>query len=114
MPRRPRIKLAGMPQHIVQRGIDREACVYADDDLQKLTASLRQWYFEKGGLFLSEKSRDSYFALQDAIKKVLDVKGQSGGATVDEETYENLRKSGSELRTALTRDVGTRKSPKLN
>ena len=84
------------------------------DDLYKLTASLRQWYFEQGGLFLSEKSRDTYFALQDAIKKVLDAKGQPGAATVDEETYEDLRKSGSNLRTALTRDVGTRKSPKLN
>lgn len=84
------------------------------DDLYKLTASLRQWYFEQGGLFLSEKSRDTYFALQDAIKEVLDVKGQSGEATVDEATYEDLRKSGSDLRTELTRDVGTRKSPKLN
>ena len=84
------------------------------DDLYKLTASLRQWYFEQGGLFLSEKSRDTYFALQDAIKKVLDAKGQPGVTTVDEGTYEDLRKSGSDLRTALTRDVGTRKSPKLN
>lgn len=84
------------------------------DDLYKLTASLRQWYFERGGLFLSEKSRDKYFALQDAIEKVLDIKGQPGAAMVDDGTYECLRKSGSDLRTALTRDVGTRKAPKLN
>jgi hypothetical protein len=45
---------------------------------------------------------------------VLDVKGQSGEGKVEGETYEDLRKSGSDLRTALTRDVGTRKSPKLN
>jgi hypothetical protein len=30
MPRRPRIKLAGVPQHIVQRGINREPCFFAD------------------------------------------------------------------------------------
>ena len=30
MPRRPRIKLAGIPQHIVQRGINREACFFAN------------------------------------------------------------------------------------
>jgi hypothetical protein len=30
MPRRPRIKLAGMPQHIVQRGINREPCSAAN------------------------------------------------------------------------------------
>ena len=32
MPRRPRIKLAGIPQHIVQRGINREACFFAEED----------------------------------------------------------------------------------
>lgn len=32
MPRRPRIKLAGMPQHIVQRGINREPCFFAEED----------------------------------------------------------------------------------
>ena len=32
MPRRPRIKLAGVPQHIVQRGINREPCFYAEED----------------------------------------------------------------------------------
>jgi len=32
MPRRPRIKLAGVPQHIVQRGINREPCFFAEED----------------------------------------------------------------------------------
>jgi hypothetical protein len=32
MPRRSRIKLAGIPQHIVQRGINREPCFFADED----------------------------------------------------------------------------------
>jgi putative transposase len=34
MPRRPRIKLAGLPQHIVQRGINREPCFFAEEDHQ--------------------------------------------------------------------------------
>jgi len=32
MPRRPRIHLAGVPLHIVQRGHNRDACFFADDD----------------------------------------------------------------------------------
>ena len=32
MPRRPRIKLAGIPQHVVQRGINREPCFFAEED----------------------------------------------------------------------------------
>lgn len=48
MPRRPRIKLAGMPQHIVQRGINREACFFADEDyhcyLHWLAKSAADWH----------------------------------------------------------------------
>lgn len=32
MPRRPRIRLAGLPQHVVQRGINREPCFFAEED----------------------------------------------------------------------------------
>ena len=45
MPRRPRINLADIPQHVVQRGINREPCFFAEEDyhcyldwLQKLAA----------------------------------------------------------------------------
>jgi putative transposase len=32
MPRRPRIKLAENPQHLVQRGVNREPCFFAEED----------------------------------------------------------------------------------
>ena len=32
MPRCPRIKLAGLPQHVVQRGINRAPCFFAEED----------------------------------------------------------------------------------
>jgi putative transposase len=32
MPRRPRIHLAGVPLHSVQRGPNREACLFGEDD----------------------------------------------------------------------------------
>lgn len=48
MPRRPRIKLAGMPQHIVQRGINREPCFFAEEDyhsyLQWLEKAAADWH----------------------------------------------------------------------
>lgn len=47
MPRRPRIKLAGLPQHLVQRGINRMACFFADEDyhcyLHWLKKSAADW-----------------------------------------------------------------------
>ncbi len=48
MPRRPRIKLAGMPQHIVQRGINRAPCFFAEEDyhfyLHWLEKSAVDWH----------------------------------------------------------------------
>ncbi len=32
MPRRPRIALAGLPLHLIQRGNNRSACFFCDDD----------------------------------------------------------------------------------
>lgn len=34
MPRRPRVIVPNTPQHIIQRGNNRQACFYADDDYQ--------------------------------------------------------------------------------
>ena len=48
MPRRPRIKLADVPQHVVQRGINREPCFFADEDyhcyLHWLQKSAADWH----------------------------------------------------------------------
>ena len=47
MPRRPRLVLPGVPIHLVQRGVDRQACVFDDadrcaylDDLAKIAADV--------------------------------------------------------------------------
>jgi putative transposase len=42
MPRRPRIDAPGLPQHIVQRGIDRQACFFTDRDRVQYLADLRE------------------------------------------------------------------------
>jgi putative transposase len=34
MPRRPRLQVAGLPVHIIQRGNNRQACFFADEDYQ--------------------------------------------------------------------------------
>ena len=47
MPRPHRIHLAGVPQHIVQRGVDRQAVFFADTDRQfflKTLAETASWY----------------------------------------------------------------------
>ena len=48
MPCRPRIKLADVPQHVVQRGINREPCFFAEEDyhcyLHWLHKSAADWH----------------------------------------------------------------------
>lgn len=48
MPRKPRMYLAGIPAHIVQRGNNRDACFYSDDDylfyLEVLAQGLRRYH----------------------------------------------------------------------
>ena len=67
---------------------------------KKLLADLDHWYFEGGGLFLSDISYQSFEELLRAL-----------------DTYDgvpaHLRPVGSKLRTALAYDIGGRKRPLL-
>jgi len=76
-----------------------------------LTQALRSWYFETGGLFLSERSRDAYFAVQDALKVVCEDTDLNESHPITGKRFETIRKKGSTLRTHMTLDVGTRKRP---
>ena len=35
MPRKPRFQLVGVPQHVIQRGNNREPCFYAEEDCRR-------------------------------------------------------------------------------
>lgn len=51
MPRRPRIDLPGNPQHIIQRGVDRQPVFFSDDDCSFYLDWLGT-YSQKRGVFL--------------------------------------------------------------
>lgn len=42
MPRRPRLAIGGIPWHIIQRGNNRMACFYSDDDYRIYLQTLQQ------------------------------------------------------------------------
>jgi len=73
-------------------------------DAHTLAAALRRWYFEEGGLYLSDPARDAYFELQKALKALDEDSDQS----VPNPTLEKLMERGSAVRTQLSKDVGTR------
>lgn len=76
-----------------------------------LTQNLRNWYFETGGLFLSDRTRDAYFSVQEALKLVCEDNLLGESQPIDGMRFEAIRKMGSALRTQMTLDVGTRKRP---
>jgi putative transposase len=41
MPRKPRMYMSGVPTHIIQRGNNREACFFSDDDYLFYLACLK-------------------------------------------------------------------------
>ena len=48
MPRRARVSLAGVPHHIIQRGNNREACYYSEQDNLNYLEWLREYAIESG------------------------------------------------------------------
>lgn len=48
MPRRPRVVLSGVPLHVIQRGNNRQACFFAEDDYQSYLEWLRTYAEETG------------------------------------------------------------------
>ncbi len=84
--------------------------------LSDLSVEMRRWYFDVGGIYLSEKSRPAYFTLQETIRrKIIDPQFQSKkDLELDEKTFESVRIKGSELRAALAWDIGSRRTPLLS
>ena len=41
MPRKPRFNLVGIPQHVIQRGNNREPCFYAAQDYRRYLDDLK-------------------------------------------------------------------------
>jgi hypothetical protein len=74
------------------------------DSIHSLSISLRDWYFEGGGLFLSESTRDTYFNLQDGLKIILQKRerrwpGELDAMAREQDIYNIARKldTGSDM-----------------
>lgn len=83
-----------------------EAVTYAV--ARELSQALRTWYFEVGGLFLSEETRGAYFNVQKGLGGVIKEPVENDHLPVGDKRFERLRGAASTLRTASTHDVATR------
>lgn len=83
------------------------------EGMGRLSEALRRWYFERGGLFLSVKTRGPYFNLQEALKAIASDHDGGRDDVLDDDTAKVVKSLASRLRTSTTDDVATRVGPRL-
>jgi hypothetical protein len=77
------------------------------EQLTRFSESLRTWYFQTGGMYLSRSTHDkAYSPLQQALKELLQPHPVG---VISDEHYETIRKRCSALRTALAGDLESRR-----
>jgi len=81
--------------------------------LKQLSCELRAWYFETGGLFLSQATREPYFNLQQALNGLTADGSVPSSRAVDKATRKIVTALASRVRTSCTVDVETRVGPRL-
>ncbi|WP_321475025.1 hypothetical protein [uncultured Paludibaculum sp.] len=75
----------------------------------------RRWYFGEGGIYLSKRSRKPYFELKERLQEVLDdpTLEAEPDKPISDAARNAIVKAASLLRTSLSDDIRTRKSPWL-
>ena len=70
----------------------------------EIVKELNQWYFNDGGMYLTNACRSDYFALMEALEEVRKIK------VFDYDAYLPLYKAASSLRHTLANELDARTS----
>jgi hypothetical protein len=81
--------------------------------VKETSESMRDWYFDTGGIYLSRESRTPYFALKKAMQDIIDDPKlqEDADALLDAQFVKPLHDEGTELREVLSNDIGSRRQP---
>ena len=82
-------------------------------DLERFHLDLRKWYYEVGGLFLSEYARERYGDVQQLVDDLLSRDGYGPDDELPTDVYSDLMTMTSAFRTALTEDLESRRQRSL-
>ena len=77
--------------------------------LAKFSQDMQNWYFQTGGLYMSDRTQRAYRHVQEAMEDI----GPQDRNELDDisgEEYETVRKRCSTMRTQMTLDLGTRRA----
>ena len=83
--------------------------------VKAVSADMRDWYFNEGGIFLSKRSRKPYFALKKQIQHVMDdvTLAEEPDKQIGGRERDLILAAASRLRTSLADDIRTRTGPWL-
>jgi hypothetical protein len=79
-------------------------------EVEESIENFHQWFFEVGGLFLSDDARKAYFAMMNRLRVVADNRGT---ARISSQDVNDLFRVGEDLRRQLVFDVGAGRPPEL-
>ena len=83
--------------------------------LAELGDKTRKWYFQQGGIYLTERSRGPYFKMKELMQPWLDAPEckTEREREIDRRQLEPVIAAASKLRTALSDDIGTKRLSRL-
>ena len=101
------MKLWAMLEPLARFGRD-EPVTYAV--LRELSTKTRTWYFQEGGIYLTEASRGPYFCWKEQMQPLLDNQelARQPAAPMPADRLEAVIAAASTLRTSLSDDIGTK------
>jgi len=79
--------------------------------LRAISDQTRSWYFQKGGIYLTKRSRKPYFKWKEVMQPLLDDPNLAAqpDREIDKVRLDATVAAGSALRTALSDDIGTKR-----
>jgi hypothetical protein len=77
----------------------------------KVREDWHEWYYDEGGIYMSEAVRSRYFDATQALEKAADLAGDRELLPAE---YDDVYAKVSALRDALTGDIGARLEPQLS
>ena len=80
--------------------------------LQCVSDRLREWYFEIGGMFLTEKSQTPYFELQKLLVETIQSLEKDSRTELEPKKLKEIIDRGHNLRTILVNDTFVREQLK--
>lgn len=105
-------ELWGMLEPLARYGRDKPITLAV---LRDISGKTRRWYFQTGGIYLTQRSRDPYFAWKKAMQPLLDndTPSASSEAPISDPRLDGIIEAASKLRTSLSDDIGTKRMSRI-